>query len=349
MIHELDFKPDHGFHFSAGIFTLQFDHFFTDLLSPFRRPRCAAQDDDELCVTLVESTEIARVVGRVFYFSLPFSTGLLPVSSPLVARKAHGAVLECVRRPLRVARKRSVVRWSRAGTGFGWLAGDSNTVTACPDSGADRTPPSTFDIYEISSSVEDASLNGVTVAALSTPVSDALEKMYADYEAEQEKAAGKGKRTTKQKYGHPGPLNNAQRPIFPPIVSESPSQSSPIMNLSAEPTIHSNAPKTGRPRQEVDPANILTSTSKWAGDEESGRPISPSEPSPIVKATPAAPPTLSNATNKGPRQEVDPGNILASARARIPSHRKRVAEESERAKKKVKGGVEFGLNQVQQL
>jgi hypothetical protein len=51
MIHELDFNPDHGFHFSAGIFTLQFDHFFTDLLSPFRRPRCAAQDDDELCVS----------------------------------------------------------------------------------------------------------------------------------------------------------------------------------------------------------------------------------------------------------------------------------------------------------
>jgi hypothetical protein len=68
--------------------------------------------------------------------------------------------------------------------------------------------------------MEDASLNGVTVAALSTPVSDALEKMYADCEAEQEKAAGKGKRTTKQKYGHPGPLNNAQRPILPPIVPE---------------------------------------------------------------------------------------------------------------------------------
>jgi hypothetical protein len=51
MIHELDFNPDHGFHFSAGIFTLQFDHFFTDLLSPFRRPRCAARDDDGLCVS----------------------------------------------------------------------------------------------------------------------------------------------------------------------------------------------------------------------------------------------------------------------------------------------------------
>jgi hypothetical protein len=81
---------------------------------------------------------------------------------------------------------------------------------------------------------------------------------------------------------------------------------------------------------------VASETSKWAGDEESGRPISPSEPSPIVKATPAAPPTLSNATNKGPRQEVDAANILVSVRPRIPSHRKRVAEESERAKKKVK-------------